>query len=78
MQPSLSLSHQRELYQQQRKAGADPREQADAETFQRTGKMPCLEECTRTVSKAFSICATDRSVPRSLSVFDGFMLRLDV
>jgi hypothetical protein len=24
--------------------------------------MPCLEECSRTVSKAFSICATDRWV----------------
>jgi hypothetical protein len=35
-------------------------EQADAATFS-TGGMPSLEECTRTVSKAFSICATDRT-----------------
>lgn len=34
--------------------------QADSITYAQTGKMPCLEECTRTVSKAFSICATDR------------------
>ena len=36
--------------------------QADSITYSQTGKMPCLEECTRTVSKAFSICATDRYV----------------
>lgn len=36
-------------------------EQADGSTFAATGRMPALEECTRTVSKAFSICATDRT-----------------
>jgi hypothetical protein len=35
-------------------------EQADAPTYSATGKMPAQEECTRTVSKAFSICVTDR------------------
>lgn len=36
-------------------------EQADGATYAATGRMPALEECTRTVSKAFSICATDRT-----------------
>ncbi|ORY31023.1 hypothetical protein BCR39DRAFT_527825 [Naematelia encephala] len=39
----------------------DLAEQADAETYTAEGKMPALEECTRTVSKAFSLCATDRT-----------------
>ncbi|KAL7419999.1 COP9 signalosome (CSN) subunit [Cryptotrichosporon argae] len=36
-------------------------EQADQATYATTGRMPALEECTRTVSKAFSMCATDRT-----------------
>ncbi|KAK8847395.1 hypothetical protein IAR55_005253 [Kwoniella newhampshirensis] len=39
----------------------DLAEQADQGTYSTTGKMPSLEECTRTVSKAFSMCATDRT-----------------
>jgi len=35
-------------------------EQADAATYAATGRMPAQEECTRTVSKAFSMCVTDR------------------
>ncbi|CAD6564634.1 MAG: COP9 signalosome (CSN) subunit [Tremellales sp. Tagirdzhanova-0007] len=38
----------------------DLAEQADSTIYASTGRMPCLEECTRTVSKAFSLCATDR------------------
>nr|ODN89409.1 COP9 signalosome complex subunit 12 [Cryptococcus depauperatus CBS 7841] len=40
----------------------DLAEQADQETFASTGKTPSLEIATRTVSKAFSLCATDRFV----------------
>lgn len=36
-------------------------EQADASTYASTGRTPSLEECTRTVSKAFTLCATDRT-----------------
>ncbi|RXK35350.1 COP9 signalosome complex subunit 12 [Tremella mesenterica] len=39
----------------------DLAEQADSITYSQTGRTPALEECTRTVSKAFSICATDRA-----------------
>ncbi|KAI9636407.1 uncharacterized protein MKK02DRAFT_27507 [Dioszegia hungarica] len=45
----------------------DLAEQADQGTFAATGKMPALEECTRTVSKAFSMCATDRTFKGSES-----------
>ncbi|WVR04618.1 hypothetical protein IAU60_001629 [Kwoniella sp. DSM 27419] len=45
----------------------DLAEQADQGTYSTTGKMPSLEECTRTVSKAFSICATDRTFKGSES-----------
>ncbi|WOO80549.1 Protein CSN12 [Vanrija pseudolonga] len=45
-------------------------EQADAATFS-TGGMPSLEECTRTVSKAFSICATDRTFKGAQSRRNG-------
>ncbi|KIR26486.1 COP9 signalosome complex subunit 12 [Cryptococcus deuterogattii LA55] len=38
----------------------DLAEQADQTIYAETGKMPSLEICTRTVSKAFSLCATDR------------------
>ena len=40
--------------------------QADSITYASTGKMPALEECTRTVSKAFTICTTDRCVTHQL------------
>ena len=46
-------------------------EQADGNAFSSTGKMPSLEECTRTVSKAFSICATDRTSKASESRRNG-------
>ncbi|BEI99636.1 hypothetical protein CcaverHIS631_0406790 [Cutaneotrichosporon cavernicola] len=36
-------------------------EQADSLTFANTGRTPALEECTRTVSKAFTLAATDRT-----------------
>jgi hypothetical protein len=36
-------------------------EQADSAAYAATGRMPAQEECTRTVSKAFSICVTDRT-----------------
>ncbi len=36
-------------------------EQADSLTFSNTGRTPALEECTRTVSKAFTLAATDRT-----------------
>ncbi|CAK9780949.1 hypothetical protein CC85DRAFT_284658 [Cutaneotrichosporon oleaginosum] len=36
-------------------------EQADSLTFETTGRTPSLEECTRTVSKAFTLAATDRT-----------------
>lgn len=42
-------------------------EQADSASFATTGRMAALEECTRTVSKAFSICATDRQYKGSES-----------
>lgn len=42
-------------------------EQADAATFASTGRTPSLEECTRTVSKAFTLCATDRTFEGSQS-----------
>ncbi|RSH92177.1 COP9 signalosome (CSN) subunit [Saitozyma podzolica] len=38
----------------------DLAEQADQVSFASTGKTQALEECTRTVSKGFSMCATDR------------------
>ncbi|ORX38811.1 hypothetical protein BD324DRAFT_617413 [Kockovaella imperatae] len=46
----------------------DLAEQADQKTYAAEGKMPALEECTRTVSKAFTMCATDRT-------FKGFESR---
>lgn len=42
-------------------------EQADTTTYAATGRMPAQEECTRTVSKAFSICVTDRQFSGSQS-----------
>ncbi|KAK6903747.1 hypothetical protein I203_107252 [Kwoniella mangroviensis CBS 8507] len=49
----------------------DLAEQADQVTYSSTGKMPSLEECTRTVSKAFSMCATDRTFKGSESRRNG-------
>ncbi|KAK1921566.1 hypothetical protein DB88DRAFT_506415 [Papiliotrema laurentii] len=39
----------------------DLAEQADSVTYENTKNIVALEECTRTVSKAFSLCATDRT-----------------
>ncbi|ODN82197.1 hypothetical protein L202_02487 [Cryptococcus amylolentus CBS 6039] len=46
-------------------------ERADAPIYNSTGKMPSLEICTRTVSKAFSMCATDRTFKGSESRRQG-------
>ncbi|OCF32617.1 COP9 signalosome complex subunit 12 [Kwoniella heveanensis BCC8398] len=49
----------------------DLAEQADQANYASTGKMPSIEECTRTVSKAFSMCATDRTFKGSESRRNG-------